>query len=96
MTPSGQSDTPRSSVERAADAGLRAVEAALETEGGRAVRIFVAVQADDVEGLDCTTAGSGYDGGRELLVELLGHASGCAKALGLDLQIVTAPVRGQG
>lgn len=93
----GPSNSPRTLVERAADAALRAVDVALAAEGASAVRIFVAVQAEDVgDELDCATAGSGYDDGAELLSELLGHASGCAKAIGVELQIVPAAARGQG
>jgi hypothetical protein len=81
---------PRTVVERAADAALRAVEESLEAEGAKALKVFVAVYADDVpaDELECTTAGAGYDDARDLIAELLGHASAAAKQIGFTLHVV--------
>lgn len=86
----GESYEPRNVVERAADAARWSVERQLEAEGARAVRIFIAVQAEDVpEGEpDCTTHGHGFEDGRELFIELLIHAKGAAKELGLAVHVI--------
>ena len=89
MMHSGESNTPRTLVERAADRGMSAIEDALGVEDAEAHRIFVIIHASKVPGgePDCTVAGRGYEDGRELLAELMGHASGVAKELGLRMHV---------
>jgi hypothetical protein len=94
----GPSDVPRTTVEHAADFALDSVESYLLRDGAKPVRVFVAIHAADVPPgeLDCTTAGYGYEDARDLLAELLTHASGCAKALGLTVHVIPVERGGEG
>lgn len=98
MTQPGESDTPRSTVERACDAALRAAAASLEAEAAEAVHIFVTVHAKDIPAgeLDCATAGDGYEDAQELFIELAGALRGVGGAIGMQVTLIPVARAGEG
>jgi len=93
-----QQREPVSVRELAGNAGLRAAEGFLAERGLQLERMLVILQVGGIDAGadDCTICGHGYDDAAELLAGALGHLASMAKALGLELQVLTPIPDGPG
>jgi hypothetical protein len=96
---------PSNLVERAAAAALQAVDAVLEEVGGRAERVYIAIQAGDLPAgeLDAVSAAGGYElpedvdeRARDVFAFLISEAASTGKAIGVRVDVVPLATRGQG
>lgn len=88
-------ELPRTRVDRAAEAAMTAIEGAVGEHLRHALIIIDCERLPDGE-MNATVAGHGYEDTRELIAELLDHASKIGEEIGYDVHVIPAHARGQG
>jgi hypothetical protein len=81
--------TPKSLIERAANAAMDAAEKTLTDEGYELDKLYVALNANGAEGeRDACAAIRGTDDAREILAFLMSEAISVGKRLGVEIQVM--------
>jgi hypothetical protein len=78
---------PEGDMQRAADAAMDEFKSRAEAAGAVVEYIFITATVEGAEP-NAVTAGHGFTSQAELLAYLVGQASGVAKTLGLQLDVV--------
>lgn len=92
------SETPKTLVDRAADEAMKAAERHLNEHGAEPRHMLVIIDAkgQPADEPNATAAGHGYDNDRDVLAELLTHAHELGKEMGVEVNVISPTVRGQG
>lgn len=99
--PSDPKETPTTSADRIADAGLNFMRDRAVAMGGRVQHMVILVRmermgAAAVERHNASSASAGFDNNLEMLSAMIQHVQAVAASAGIDREALAALIRGGG